>query len=216
MFFVDANSGYGTSNDGSYYTSAIKMILAAKDLHRQIKHNEPLQVHLFESNPQTCQRLSHNIKPHLNQRVNVHIHNTDNANMIDVLHRHNVNMGGYGLVYFDPNKPSQLPVDVIEALGKTRIDVLINLAFASNKRTINTSKYIDIANEITPVKRHWFVTSTLDKFQWAMHFGCNYAYSGWDARGLYRVDSIKGEKWYNKATKIGSDSNNQATQLSLF
>lgn len=103
----------------------------------------------------------------------------------------------YGAVYADPSNAS-LPWELLEEMNDVypHIDIMINIACASYKRTISMVGYQTLANRLPKIKDHWIVRRPFGKHQWSILIGSNWPdYPAWKEKEFY--------PWNDKG--IGSD-----------
>jgi len=93
----------------------------------------------------------------------------------------------YGTIYADPSN-ADLPWDILERANEVypRIDVMINIACASYKRTIASVGYKTLAERLPRIKDHWLVRKPYGRFQWSILIGTNWTqYPAWEKKFFY-------------------------------
>lgn len=113
----------------------------------------------------------------------------------------------FGLVYCDPPgaENGTIPLSFrmmshVAARAK-RLDVMVNIAPASHKRTIQLAGYQsidDMKREIN--KSQWAIRSMRGKHQWTFLIGTNWVkWADWNSAGFYDVNSDAGSVLFDKA-----------------
>ncbi len=95
--------------------------------------------------------------------------------------------GTYGTVYADPSNAA-LPWHLLEKLNQVypRVDIMINIACASYKRTIASIGYQTLAQRLPRIKEHWIVRKPYGHHQWSILIGTNWKrYPSWKSKGFY-------------------------------
>lgn len=110
--------------------------------------------------------------------------------LMDVIHPDHC----YGMIYHDPSNAPGINWQLLgrAAASFPRVDILINLACASYKRTVDLPGYSPIADKMAGIgKRVWLVRRPAYKHQWSMFLGTNY--TGYkEYSDFARVDSPEG------------------------
>jgi three-Cys-motif partner protein len=122
----------------------------------------------------------------------------------------------FGLVYADPNKPSETPVEAMRTFlscpKASMVDVLINVNALALKRVVaaqrkgNPGNYEDLAGVMRRIpKRHWWIREPVDApgSKWTFLFGSNtdkIKIKGLGRVGLplFRVESRDGQRILEK------------------
>lgn len=93
----------------------------------------------------------------------------------------------FGAVYADPSN-AELPWELLEEMNKVypRVDVMINIACASYKRSVARAGYQTLADRLPQVKKHWIVRKPFGKHQWSILIGTNWPdYPAWEKKDFY-------------------------------
>jgi hypothetical protein len=93
----------------------------------------------------------------------------------------------FGAVYADPSNAT-LPWELLELFNHVypRVDIMINIACASYKRTIAQAGYQTLADRLPTIKKHWIVRKPFGKHQWSILVGTNWEdYPAWRRKNFY-------------------------------
>ena len=103
--------------------------------------------------------------------------NEDHADMLDRLSNALHPDKGYGMIYHDPSNAPGVNVELMRSAAARfpKVDLLINLACASYKRTVDHPGYVPIEDVLAGIgKNVWLIRRPAHKFQWSMFLGTNY------------------------------------------
>lgn len=129
----------------------------------------------------------------------------------DYIKRIPMNHNQFGLLYCDPPgaKDEAIPLSfqIMSEVAKRarRLDVMINMAPASHKRTIELAGYTSIADlKKSVTKQEWAIRSTRGKHQWTFLIGTNWIeWAKWNRAGFYSLNSEMGELLFDKVNLTG-------------
>ena len=126
---------------------------------------------------------------------------------LDYLQQFQFHNNQFGLVYCDPPgaKDSTIPLSFRMmshvAARANKVDVMVNIAPASHKRTIQLAGYQsidDMKREIN--KRQWAIRDMRGKHQWTFLIGTNWVkWADWNSAGFYDCNSEAGGVLFDQA-----------------
>lgn len=166
--YIDLHSGPGKDPEGEAGSPLI-MLQVAREL------SMPCQAWLYEQDPDNAATLESLVSPYRNPITSIDVracdHKTLEARLPGIAQK-----GQYGIVYADPSNAT-LPVHLLECVAAAypRLDIVINLACASYKRTCKYDSYESLIHVLRKFNKElWFVTSPLHKHQWTVMLGTNW------------------------------------------
>lgn len=130
----------------------------------------PYVAEFYEVNPDNAQELRESIT---NDSDHATVFNADHTMVVS---RHTtVNKFQYGAVYVDPSN-AQIPFNILSHLGRVypRLDIIINLAFASYKRSVEHPDYVPLDEMLPKLKKVWKIRKPIGKHQWSILIGTNW------------------------------------------
>lgn len=215
--YIDLNSGPGEDENGKIGSPIIFQKIAKR-------HGVSYRAILYEKDA-TCAEmlrvncLKHGLDPH-----DFEIRNKSNEYVLDDLTPTRNKSNRYGIIYSDVSNAPAIPLDLLANLNQkfSHLDVLINLAFSSYKRTCNQEDYIPLYKALPYIKRYWKVRrpatepAEIAKFQWSLIFGLNWGkYPNQTKYGFYDFESPMGQHYWKTITHTKSELTKNE-QLSLW
>lgn len=188
--YFDLNAGPGITEKGQPGSPVIFQRIAEK--YSREWSNFRYQATLYEADLHIYKRLVEV----LGQDHHFEIKNSDHESLRERLETDAKMIIGkkrdwvFGAVYADPSN-AVLPWELLERLNEVypRIDVMINIACASYKRTIATIGYQTLAERLPRIKKHWIVRKPFGKHQWSILIGSNWTnYPAWREKNFYPWD----------------------------
>lgn len=124
----------------------------------------------------------------------------------------------YGAVYVDPSN-AEIPFDILLHLCKVypKMDLIINLAFASYKRSVEHPDYVPLDESLPKLKRFWKVRKPIGKHQWSILIGTNWKdYPDQESWGFYDIDTPTGRSVYEKLVYTKRQLDIKSGQMPLW
>jgi hypothetical protein len=116
----------------------------------------------------------------------------------------------YGLLFLDPQKPSELTADLGDIKGvfresRVRLDPVLNVASTAWKRTSRANGSPSLTDVMDAISRNrWMISEKARAFGcgWGWHvlIGTNGTFKDWSRRGFHDVESERGEALMREAT----------------
>lgn len=187
--YFDLHGGYGIDGEGELGSPAIFHNVATD---KQM----PYDAHIFEADKEAFASLSVVTGKF---PASFHVHYEDHHKLIARLDGR-LYKWQFGIAYCDPSN-AEIPVDVLQAIVESypRLEIVINLAAASYKRTNCHPDWTRLNEVLQSIKQTWIVRKPLDKFQWTILVGTDWkGFPDWQSRGFAKVDSEVGQAWYEK------------------
>lgn len=106
----------------------------------------------------------------------------------------------FGVIYSDPSNADP-STDVLRKVTNAypKLDIILNLAAASYKRTSHLDDYTNLKDELFSVKKIWILRKPIGNHQWTMLLGSNWLdFPEWEQKGFVRFDSDVGREWFDK------------------
>ena len=135
---------------------------------------------------------------------------------LDMIKRHRCTIGNPPTVFLGccSSLVDFGPCLALCAQARPRMEILIHLSAATIKRV---KKYQGLCLqdylELIP-KRYWLVREPVDQHQWTFVLGSNTNnFKSWKGIGLWRVDSERGRKVFNRLNETGYSENGQLSFL---
>lgn len=191
--FVDLTAGPGRSSDGEPGSPLIFLTMMRN-------RQQQYEAHFYERDADTMAALRANVAQF--ERCNVvcgttECHPEDHAEIVNAWPG---NKNQYGMVYCDTSN-AQIPVDVLKHLSirYPKMDIVINIAFASYKRRCNLGHYVMPEDAIAQIgKKKWLTTPPEAKHQWTVLIGTN-----WDNYKEHKAAAD--ERFYDIASPEGKE-----------
>lgn len=141
---------------------------------------------------------------------NVRIFEGDNADNLGRVMNYKKQRFGY--MYIDPND-AEIPTAAINCFYSqkcnSRVDLIVNIAAASMKRSRYLSRYVGLPKILQTLQKHkkfWLVREPSQRHQWTFFVGTNWMeIKGWEKEGFYRLDSDEGEEIWQKVAYTKQD-----------
>ncbi len=195
--YFDLHAGPGKSPDGYEGSPLIFTHLANK--YSQAHSHFQYYAYLYEADPANYMQLKENLGDVSNIEVG-HDHRFELPQRLKQFQGSKTKYR-YGVIYADPSNAS-LPWDILGQMNELfpRVDIMINMACTSHKRTIATADYDTLAELLPKVKKHWIVREPIGKHQWSILVGTNWVdYPSWGKKGFYRWDDGElGSHYFSK------------------
>ncbi len=198
--YFDLNAGPGITPDNHPGSPTIFRRVA--NAYAQNWPKFRFEARLYEADLQTYSKLVQNIGT--DSRFTV-IPDSHNALVAELDKRaelpENERKWVYGAIYADPSN-ADLPWALLAQANRIypRVDVMINIACASYKRTIATAGYQTLAERLPHIKKQWLVRKPYGKHQWSILIGTNWPdYPAWEKKDFYRWnDNNIGQEIFDK------------------
>lgn len=184
--YFDLNAGPGITEERQLGSPLIFKRIAEEYLREW--RNFRFEGMLYEADRQTYLKL----KSELKDDPRFIIEQSDHKSLNDWLIQRrtipfNQRKWVFGAVYADPSNAT-LPWELLEEMNDVypRVDVMINIACASYKRTISMAGYQTLADRLPKIKDHWIVRRPFGKHQWSILIGSNWPdYPAWNEKEFY-------------------------------
>jgi hypothetical protein len=185
--YFDLNAGPGVNDDNELGSPMIFNRVAEEFIQKTRRFY--YEAMLYEADHSTYLKLL----TVLGNDARFAIKNTDHGSLLDELQRRryqipfNERKWIFGTIYADPSNAT-LPWDLLEEMNEVypHVDVMINIACASYKRTISMAGYQTLADRLPRVKKHWIVRRPFGKHQWSILIGTNWDdYPAWREKNFY-------------------------------
>ncbi|MGJ3239424.1 MAG: hypothetical protein ACFE0Q_12010 [Anaerolineae bacterium] len=194
--YFDLHGGYGVDENGNAGSPLI--------FHEVATGLEvPYRATIFEKDQDAFNSLKQNVDALnnsnfelINQDHNIYVE----KNFEDLKIPEKIRKYQYGVVYSDPSNADP-SFDVLRTITTAypRVDIVINLAAASYKRSKNLDRYENLKDALFAIKKTWIIRKPKDKHQWTMMLGSNWKeFPQWQKRGFVRFDSDLGKEWFVK------------------
>lgn len=216
--YYELHSGPGTTDSGNLGSPLIFQRIATRFWQQHTHFN--FQATFFEADKTVVTKL----KNALGQDPRIHIRNEDHKTFIDELDRiaHETSPKKrkwvFGTVYADPSN-AELPWELLEKFNEVypAIDIMINIACASYKRTISQVGYKTLAERLPRIKSRWIVRRPYGKHQWSILIGSNWKkYPAWEKFGFYPWKGSELGEYYFEILTLTKEQRSKARQKRLF
>lgn len=162
--YIDLNSGVGIDPEGLPGSPIVFLETA-------FWHHIKYEAEMYEVDPHNAKTLFETIE-NRNLR-NATVFASDHK-MVSSRHAA-IKKYQYGAVYADPSN-AELPFDLLMHLSTIypRLDIIINLACASYKRSVEHPDYVPLDTMLPKMKRYWKIREPIGKHQWSILVGTNW------------------------------------------
>ena len=153
------------------------------------------------------------------QEPAVRIHNADCADAVQRILGNPYPWGlaknQLGLVYMDPSgEVPDFSTLATCAIQRPRMEILIHLSATTIKR-VKVYQELCLNDYLSMIpKRYWLVREPVDQHQWTFLMGSNTNnFKSWKGIGLWRIDSERGRKVFERLNTTGYSENGQLSFL---
>lgn len=184
--YFDLNAGPGVTDTGHVGSPLVFRRIANEfsSIYPYFKY----KARLYEIDPRMYTKLIRHIGADRNFRVENCSHEAIGEVLKSALSKpFNQRKWVFGAIYLDPSN-AQIPWELLEQANEVfpHIDIMINIACASYKRTIATEGYETLAEKLPRIKKHWIVRRPFGKHQWSILIGTNWEnYPAWQEKDFY-------------------------------
>lgn len=193
--YFDLHGGEGRDGDGNPGSPLIFHEVASE-------HDIPYHAMIFEKKEESFESL----KKYTSNLDGFRVYDEDHSLLIseydkeaspEVLDRRKYQ---FGVVYSDPSNANP-SFEVLHSVTSAypKIDIILNLAAASYKRTSHLDEYKNLKDELLAIKDVWIIRKPVDKHQWTMLLGTSWInFPSWEEKGFFRFDTELGREWFDK------------------
>lgn len=195
--YFDLHGGYGRDKAGNAGSPLIFHKIAQL-------HNIPYTAIVFEKDKAAFDSLSEHTKGF----KDFHLSNDDHRVLINEYSKPQsddvvkLRKFQFGIAYSDPSNADP-SFDVLRAIANAypMIDIIINLAAASYKRTRHLDNYTGLRDELLSIKDTWIIRKPIDTHQWTMLLGTQWkggTFKNWEQQRFAKFDGDLGREWFDK------------------